>query len=88
MLKLSVNDIVRHNENCYSFVIAVAKRARQIAEEAEQEGELLDEKPVQMAVEEFVAGKFHISENRQPDPAENRTEEKPVGPQGEDGGAR
>ena len=62
MLKLSVNDIVKHNENCYSFVIAMAKRARQISEKATREGDLLDEKPVQMAVEEFVEGRFHIVE--------------------------
>lgn len=62
MLKLSVNDIVKHNENCYSFVIAVAKRAREISEEAEEEDVLLDEQPVQMAVKEFVEGKFHIRE--------------------------
>jgi DNA-directed RNA polymerase subunit omega len=62
MLKLSVNDIVKHNENCYSFVIALAKRARQISESAIESGELLDEKPVQMAVAEFVAGKFRIVE--------------------------
>lgn len=62
MLKLSVNDIVKHNENCYSFVIAVAKRARQISEGAYNDGELLDEKPVQMAVQEFVEGKFRIVE--------------------------
>lgn len=60
MLKLSVNDIVKHNENCYSFVVAVAKRARQISEEAMEENDMLDEKPVQLAVEEFVEGKFHI----------------------------
>ena len=88
MRKLSVNDIVKHNENCYSFVIAIAKRARQISEEAEQEGELLDEKPVQMAVEEFVAGKFHISESPRPNPEESRAEQTPADPEGEDGGVR
>ena len=67
MLKLSVNDIVKHNENCYSFVIAMAKRARQISENAIVEGDMLDDKPVQMAVEEFVEGKFHIIEQ---DPSE------------------
>lgn len=62
MLKLSVNDIVKHNENCYSFVIAMAKRARQISEKAIVDGDMLDDKPVQMAVEEFVEGRFHIVE--------------------------
>lgn len=88
MRKLSVNDIVKHNENCYSFVIAVAKRARQIAEEAEQEGEMLDEKPVQMAVEEFVAGQFHIADAPQAAPEENRTQEKADGGDSENGGTR
>lgn len=66
MLKLSVNDIVKHNENCYSFVIAMAKRARIISETAIDNGELLDEKPVQIAVQQFVEGKFRIVEQ---DPA-------------------
>lgn len=60
MLKLSVSDIVRNNENCYSFVVAVSKRARQIAEEQREEEFPAEEKPVALAVEEFVEGKFHI----------------------------
>lgn len=67
MLKLSVNDIVKHNENAYSFVIAIAKRARQISEQAAEEGEILEERPVQMAVQEFVEGKFHIQEQNPDD---------------------
>ena len=60
MRKLSIDDIVKDNENCYSFVIAVAKRARQISEAAERTGTLLDEKPVQMAIGDFLEGKFRI----------------------------
>ncbi|CDZ24410.1 hypothetical protein CCDG5_1296 [[Clostridium] cellulosi] len=60
MQKLSVEDIVKNNENCYSFVVAIAKRARQISEKANDEGIILDEKPVQTAVKEFVEGKFRI----------------------------
>lgn len=60
MLKLSVNDLVSNNENCYSFVIAIAKRARIIAERASDDGVLLYEKPVQLAVKDYIAGKFHI----------------------------
>lgn len=63
MLKLSVEDIVKNNENCYSFVIAIAKRARQISEKANDEGIILDEKPVQTSVKEFVEGKFRIAQN-------------------------
>lgn len=71
MRKLSVEDIVKDNENCYSFVVAIAKRARQISEEANDEGEILDEKPVHMAVKEFVAGQFRIDK----EPKEEETEE-------------
>lgn len=61
MRKLSVEDILKGNENCYSFVVAIAKRARQISEKANDEGKILDEKPVQLAVKEFVEGKFRIA---------------------------
>jgi DNA-directed RNA polymerase subunit omega len=60
MLKFSVNDLVHNNENCYSFVVAIAKRARKIADSANDDGDILYEKPVQMAVKEYIAGKFHI----------------------------
>ncbi len=58
MQKFAVEDIVKNGENCYSFVIAIAKRARQISEKANDEEEILDEKPVQMAVREFVEGQI------------------------------
>ena len=43
-------------------MIGVAKRAREIAEEAEEEGRILIDKPVQIAVEEFAAGEFYLKE--------------------------
>lgn len=66
MRKLSVEDIVKDNENCYSFVVAIAKRARQISEKSNDEGIILDDRPVHMAVKEFVAGKFRIGESNKP----------------------
>ena len=51
----------------YAVVIGVAKRARQIAEEAEENKEILVEKPVDLAVQDFMANKFEIVE---PDPAD------------------
>jgi len=74
MQKLSVDDIVKNNENCYSFVIAIAKRARQISEKANDEEEILDEKPVQIAVQEFVEGKFRIVQK----PAKDEVQEEKV----------
>lgn len=60
MRKLSVSDMAKNGENCYSFVVGIAKRARQIAGEANDSGEILDEKPVQMAIEDFLHNEFRI----------------------------
>ena len=40
--------------------VAVAKRAREIAQEQEEEHSLNEEKPVQKAVEEFAGGKIKV----------------------------
>lgn len=62
MLKPSENMIRTPHRSYYSLVIAVAKRARQIAEEAEDRGEILTEKPVDLAVHDFVDNKYKIIE--------------------------
>ena len=43
-------------------MIAISKRARQISEEAEKNKVILDDKPVQMAVEEYQAHKIKMIE--------------------------
>lgn len=53
MLRPSMNEILKNNQDCYAFVVAVAKRAREIAISAEEQREILEEKPVQLAVEEL-----------------------------------
>lgn len=63
MLKPSVSQILKNNESYYSLVIAVAKRARDITEEADQEKLVLDEKPVKTAVDEIAAGEYKIIED-------------------------
>lgn len=62
MLKPSANIIKTPHLNQYSLVIAVAKRARQITERAENEGVKLVEKPVDLAVQDFVKDKVTIIE--------------------------
>ncbi len=62
MLKPSANIINTPHMNQYSLVIAVAKRARQIAEEADHEGMRLTDKPVDLAVQDFVEDKYSIIE--------------------------
>ena len=51
MLRPAVSQIISKNESVYSLVIAVAKRARQIADELYEQNMVLPEKPVKTAVE-------------------------------------
>ena len=62
MLRPAVNEILKDGQSYYSLVIAVAKRARQIAQEAEEEHIVLTEKPFKIAVNELAAGKYKIVE--------------------------
>lgn len=66
MHRPSANDILQKGQSYYSLVIGVAKRAREIAEEAEEEGTILLEKPVQLAVEEIARGEYKIVERENP----------------------
>ena len=63
MLKPSVSQILKNNESYYSLVVAVAKRARDITEDAFEEKLVLDEKPVKTAVDELAAGEYKIIED-------------------------
>lgn len=62
MIKPIADLILTPEQSRYSLVIAIAKRARQIAEEAEKNQKSLDEKPVQLAVEEYNDHKFTMIE--------------------------
>jgi len=64
MLKPSLAQILKKDESYYSLVVAVAKRAREIAEESEKEKISLTEKPVQLAVEDFAFGKYYLIESK------------------------
>ncbi|WP_294407712.1 DNA-directed RNA polymerase subunit omega [uncultured Ruminococcus sp.] len=63
MLRPAICQILKNNESYYSLVIAVAKRAREITEEAFENEISLDEKPVKTAVDEFAAGEYKIIED-------------------------
>jgi DNA-directed RNA polymerase subunit omega len=62
MIKPIADLILTPEQSRYSLVIAVAKRARRIAEEAEKNKVILDDKPVQMAVEEYQNHKIKMVE--------------------------
>ena len=55
---LAPNDIeeLKGENSRYAVVIGVAKRARQVADEAEENKEILTEKPVSLAIEDFRRG--------------------------------
>ena len=46
----------------YANVVAIAKRARQISEDAEKNHEIMAEKPLKLAIEEFVDNKYRVDE--------------------------
>lgn len=63
MLRPAVTEILKNGESCYSLVLAVAKRARNIAEEAVEKEIVLDEKPVKTAVDEFANDEYEFIED-------------------------
>ena len=61
MLYHEMTKLTEHIPNRYMMVNVVARRARQIAQEAEVNGEPLEEKPVTLAIDEVAEGLFDAS---------------------------
>lgn len=53
MLRPSMASMLKPGDNYYAFVVAVAKHARELAQEAEDSHEIMEEKPVKKSVEDF-----------------------------------
>lgn len=58
MLYPAMNKLTANVPNRYLLVNVVARRARQIAQEAEDAGEKMDVKPVTLAIHEVAEGKI------------------------------
>ena len=58
MLYPAMKDLLKKVPSRYMLVNVVAHRAREIASEAEQAREPLDEKPVSLAIQEVADGKL------------------------------
>ena len=58
MLYPSMKDLLKNIDNRYLLVNIAARRARAVAEDAETNGELLNEKPVKIAINEIADGKL------------------------------
>ena len=61
MLYPAMTKLTEHIPNRYMMVNVVARRARQIAEQADVNGEPLEEKPVTLAIDEVAEGLFDAS---------------------------
>ncbi|NCE64608.1 DNA-directed RNA polymerase subunit omega [Pseudoflavonifractor sp. 524-17] len=57
MLEPPMNKLLEQVSSRYMLVNVVAQRARQIANEAEENGIPLEEKPVSLAIKEVAEGK-------------------------------
>ena len=57
-----LSSVLSNHISRYSLVRATAKRAREISEEAEEDGIILVEKPVSIALDEILNNKYEIVE--------------------------
>lgn len=62
MLNPNLSKVLQNGESRYSLVIATARRAREISEIAEVNREILLDKPVSIAINELIDGKYKIVE--------------------------
>lgn len=61
MLYPPMSELLKNIDSRYLLVNVVARRARQISIEAEQEGYALEDKPVTLAIREVADGKLTAS---------------------------
>jgi DNA-directed RNA polymerase subunit omega len=62
MKRVNVDDLFAGKASRYALVIGVAKRARQITQEFEDEGVITDDKAVLLAIDEIKNHKIGIVE--------------------------
>lgn len=62
MFNPDLRNVLKDHTSRYSLVTAVAKRAREISADAQENGEILTEKPVSLALDEIITGKYEVVE--------------------------
>ena len=62
MFNPDLKDVLKNHLSRYSLVTATAKRAREIADEAEENKEIIVEKTVSLAIDEIIKGEYEIIE--------------------------
>lgn len=64
MLNPTDIEVLKGENSRYAVVIGVAKRARDIAEAAEENKEILIEKPVSLAIQDLKSGEYKMMVNQ------------------------
>ena len=67
MLRPSDIEQLKGENSRYAMVVAVAKHARDIADKANEEGRIIIEKPVSLAIEDFKSGEYKVFMNASAD---------------------
>lgn len=62
MFNPDLRNVLKNKTSRYSLVTAVAKRAREISGDAQENGEILNDKPVSIALDEIINGKYEVVE--------------------------
>lgn len=62
MFNPDLKDVLKNHLSRYSLVTATARRARAISDEAIENEEIIVEKPVSLALDEIVEGRYKIIE--------------------------
>jgi len=73
----TIDDIFEMSDSRYSLVNAISKKAREIADEAESNNDVLYRKPVNMVIDRLLDGRATI-EHIEPEEEEHRSHEIPV----------
>lgn len=65
MINVDLKDLLKGGISRYSLVVGVAKRSRDLSDEAKENGDILVEKPVTLAVEDLLDGYYTIKESEE-----------------------
>lgn len=75
--KRTIDDIFEMSDSRYSLVNAISKKAREIADEAESNNDVLYRKPVNMVIDRLLDGRATI-EHIEPEEEVHHAHEMPV----------
>ncbi len=62
MFNPDLRNVLKDHTSRYSLVTAIAKRAREISADAQENEEILNDKPVSIALDEIINGKYEVVE--------------------------